>query len=242
MLEDVEGIVISEQDFKESSKIINVFTKEHGIIGIIAKGAKSLKSPLRSSTTKLSYGIFTIYYKGDKLSLLKEVSIKDNFINILKDIELISFATYLIELSRQVYKESENISIYNILIAGLKKINNKFDPLVITNIIELKYLEYLGVLPVIDRCSVCGKQTNIITMSADTGGYLCNSCYNNEPLINEASIKLIRMYYYVDIDKIDTLNVKKQYKEEINNFLNLYYEKYTGMYLKSKNFLNSIIN
>ena len=242
MLTDVEGIVISEQDFKESSKIINVFTKEYGIIGIMAKGAKSLKSPLRSTTTKLSYGVFTIYYKEDKLSLLKEVNIKDNFKNILKDITLISFATYLVELAKQVYKESENNNIYDILISGLKKINSGFDPLVITNIIELKYLEYLGVLPVIDRCSSCGKQTNIVTLSADTGGYLCASCHTNEPIISDASIKLIRMYYYVDIDKIDTLNVKKQYKEGINNFLDLYYERYTGMYLKSKKFLNSMIN
>ena len=242
MLIDVEGIVISEQDFKESSKIINVFTKDHGIIGIMAKGAKAIKSPLRSTTTKLSYGTFTIYYKEDKLSLLKEVAIKDNFKNILKDIEKISFATYLVELARQVYKESENNQVYDILIAGLKKINDLYDPLVITNIIELKYLEYLGVLPVIDRCSSCGRKTNIITLSADTGGYLCTACHTNEPIISDASIKLIRMYYYVDIEKIDNLNVKKQYKEEINNFLDLYYERYTGMYLKSKKFLNSIIN
>ena len=86
---DVEGIVISEQDFKESSKIINIFTKEHGIIGVMAKGAKAIKSPLRSVTTKLSYGIFTIYYKEDKLSLLKEASIKNNFLSILKDINKI---------------------------------------------------------------------------------------------------------------------------------------------------------
>ena len=242
MLVDVEGIVISEQDFKESSKIINIFTKEYGIIGLMAKGAKGIKSPLRSSTTKLSYGVFTIYYKEDKLSLLKDLNIKDNFKNILKDIEKISFATYLVELAKQVYKESENSNVYDILISGLKKINELFDPLVITNIIELKYLEYLGVLPVIDRCSSCGKQTNIVTMSADAGGYLCGSCHTNEPIISDASIKLIRMYYYVDIDKIDTLNVKKQYKEEINNFLDLYYERYTGMYLKSKKLLNSIIN
>ena len=242
MLEDIEGIVISEQDFKESSKIINLYTKKYGIIGLIAKGAKNLKSPLRSTTTKLSYGVFTVYYKEGKLSLLKEVNIKNNFKNIFKDINKISFATYLVELACQVYKESENNTVYDILIAGLNKINDNFDPIVIVNIIELKYLEYLGVLPVIDRCSSCGKQTNIITLSADTGGYLCKSCYTNEPIISEAAIKLIRMYYYVDIEKIENLNIKKQYKEEINNFLDLYYERYTGMYLKSKRILNSLIN
>ena len=78
MIEDLDGIVISEKNYSETSKIINVFTKEHGIIGILAKGAKSIKSPLRSVTTKLTYGTFTVYYKKDKLSTLKEVSIINN--------------------------------------------------------------------------------------------------------------------------------------------------------------------
>lgn len=240
MLEDVEGIVISEQNFKETSKIINIFTKKYGIIGILATGAKSLKSPLRSVSTKLTYGIFTIYYKKDKLSLLKEVTPINSFTNILKDINKISYATYLIELAKQVYKESPNTSIYDILINGIIKINDGYDSLVITNIVELKYLDYLGVLPVIDRCASCGRQNNIVTLSSDKGGYLCNSCHTNEPLISEASIKLIRMYYYVDIAKIDKLEIKTQYKNEINNFLDLYYDRYTGMYLKSKKFLNSL--
>lgn len=241
MIEDLDGIVISEKNYSETSKIINVFTKEHGIIGILAKGAKSIKSPLRSVTTKLTYGTFTVYYKNDKLSTLKEVSIINNLNNIKKNINSISFASYLVDLACQVYKENSSKDIYNILISGLIKINDGFDPFVITNIIELKYLEYLGVLPVIDRCAVCGSQDNIVTLSSDNGGYLCSKCHKDEPLISDKSIKLIRMYYYVDIDKIDKLEIKDQHKFEVNNFLNLYYERYTGLYLKSKSFLNSII-
>ena len=44
MIEKVEGIVINEKAYGETSKIINVITKEYGIIGIIAKGARTLKS------------------------------------------------------------------------------------------------------------------------------------------------------------------------------------------------------
>lgn len=79
-LEEVEGIVTSETNYSETSKIINVITKEHGLIGVMAKGARSLKSPFRSVTSKLTYGKFIIYYKENKLSTLKEVSI----INSLK--------------------------------------------------------------------------------------------------------------------------------------------------------------
>ena len=85
MLESVEGIVITETPYGDTSKIINVLTKEYGIIGIICKGAMSIKSRLRSVTMKLSYGNFNIYYKKGKLSTLVSVDIKNNFKNICKN-------------------------------------------------------------------------------------------------------------------------------------------------------------
>lgn len=241
MQEDVIGIVISEQSYSDSSKIINLYTKKYGIIGLMVKGAKSLKSPLRSVSTKLTYGIFTIYYKKDKLSILKEANVLNNFNQIRKDITLISYASYLVELAKQVYKESLEEGVFDILINALIKINDGFACSVITNIVELKYLDFLGVLPIIDRCAICGCKNNIVTLSSDKGGYLCFNCHTNEPLISEKSIKLIRLYYYVDILKIDKLEINKKNIEEINNFLNLYYDRYTGIYLNSKKFLSNII-
>ena len=84
MLESVEGIVLKETPYGDTSKIINVLTKEYGIIGIMCKGAMGIKSKLRSSTIKFTYGNFQIYYKKDKLSLLSNVDVINplkNFIN-----------------------------------------------------------------------------------------------------------------------------------------------------------------
>ena len=103
-MEKIEGIVISASDFKETSKILNIFTKEYGIIGVIAKGCKSLKSPLRSVTDRLTYGYFYMNYKQDKLSTLSSVDIIDSFKNIKLDIEKISYASYILDLAHQVYK------------------------------------------------------------------------------------------------------------------------------------------
>ena len=50
------------------------------------------------------------------------------------------------------------------------------------------------------------------------------------------------MYYYVDIDKIDNISLGDDIINEINNFLDDYYDRYTGLYLKSKNFLKNIKN
>ena len=239
MIEKVEGIVINEKAYGETSKIINVITKEYGIIVIIAKGARTLKSEFRVSTAKLSYAYFNIIYKEGKLSTLVSADIINPFKSIIKDINKISYAVYILELSEQVVKQT-NQNIFDLMLSGLIKINEGYDPLIIMNIIELKYLDYLGVMPVLDRCSVCGSTNNIVTLSSDKGGYVCKNCYSTEKIISEKTIKLIRLFYYVDISKISKLEIGDVSKKEINDFLDMYYDRYTGLYLRSKTFLKNL--
>lgn len=240
MIEKIEGIVVSELDYGETSKIINIITPNHGIVGIMAKGSKSMKSELRSVTGKLTYGYFNLYYKQDKLSTLMNVDIIDNLRNIRKNIDRISYATFILELAEQIIKQHPGSEVYNLLVASLIKINEGYDPMVITNILELKYLDYLGVMPIIDSCALCGGQTSISTLNSSSGGYVCNKCRTNEKLVDEKTIKLIRMFYYVDINKISKLDISDKVKKEINEFLDEYYDKYTGLYLKSKAFIKNL--
>ena len=239
-LEEVEGIIASETNYGESSKIINVITKNKGLIGIMAKGCKNIKSPLRSVTSKLTYGKFIIYYKEGKLSTLKEVSIINSFKNLKKNIAGISYAAYLLELSEGVLKQSKNKKIFDLLIDSLIKIDEGYDPLVIMNILELKYLDFLGVMPILDECAMCGSKHAIVTLSSYRGGYVCENCYTNEKKVSDKTIKLIRMIYYVDISKISKLDISPSSKNEINIFLDDYYSRYTGLYLKSKKFIQNL--
>lgn len=240
MIKKIEGIIISEVDYKESSKIINILTPELGIIGLIARGTKKIKSNLSGVTSKLTYGYFHINYKENKLSNLIEVDIINSFKNIRTNLDKISYATYLLELSSLAYKHEENKEIYNLLIASLKKIEEDFDPQVITNILELKLLEYLGIKPIIDSCVNCGTKDNIVTISSYKGGYLCKNCAKNEPIVNIKTIKLLRMFYYVDIDKISKINISDNIKLELNRLIDDYYDRYSGLYLKSKTFLKKL--
>ena len=236
----VTGIVLSDTNYSESSKILNVLTKEHGKIGIISKGCRNLKSSLRSVSSKLTYGYFNIYYKKEGLSVLISVDIINDFSNIKQDLFKIGYATFLSDLTNQVLKETSSNEIFDLFINGLIKINDDFDPMIITNIIELKYLNYLGVMPILDCCSVCGSNKKIVTISSFAGGYLCVNCYKNEYIVDEKTVKLLRMFSYVDISKIKELNILPKNKNEINRFLENYYDRYTGIYLKSKDFLTQL--
>lgn len=240
MIKKIEGIILSSVDYKESSKIINVLTKEYGIIGFIAKGTKKVNSPLTAVTSKLTYGYFHVKYKENGLSTLMEVDVIDRFKNIKKDISMMSYSLYLLELSDRVYKHSENNTIYDELIASLKKIDEGYDYQVITNIFELKMLDYLGIRPVVDECVNCGSKHDIVTISSYKGGYLCKNCARGEVIVNIKTIKLLRMFYYVDINKISKLEVSDSIKKELSRFIYDYYDRYSGIYLKSREFLQSL--
>ena len=241
-IKKIEGIVINDTNYGESSKILNVLTKDYGIIGVISKGCRKVKSNLRTVSNKMIYGDFNIYYKENGLSILISVDLKRYFKNIMTDIVKISYATYLIELTQQTYKQNPSIDIYNLLIDGLNKIEDNFDPLIITNIIELKFLDYLGIGINVDGCNICGNQTKIVTLSSKSGGFVCNECYTNEKIVSEKTIKVIRMLYYVDISKISKLDLSNQTIKEISEFLDEYYDLYSGLYLKSKKFLKTFNN
>ena len=236
----VKGIIISDTNYSESSKILNVLTKEYGLLGIIAKGCRNLKSKLRSVSTKLTYGYFYINYKENTLSTLLEVDVLNDFKTIKTNLTKIGYALYLVDFARQVEMENKDEQIFNILEAALVKIEEGFDPGIITNIVELKYLSFLGVRPELNKCSKCGSTKNIVTISGDSGGYICKNCYTNEYITDEKTVKLLRMFEFVDISKIKELNILDRNKKEIDTFLESYYLRYTGLYLKSKDFLSQI--
>ena len=239
-IESVEGIVLSETNYSESSKILNVLTKEYGLIGIISKGCRNIKSKLRGVSRKLIYGKFHIYHKTKGLSTLIGVDVYHSFSNTLQDLKRISYASFILDLTTQVLKQSEDQEIFSLLKDTLMKIEENLPPDVLTNIYQLKLLTFLGVAPSLDGCAQCGNEKQIVTLSASEGGYICRDCYQNEPLVSDKAIKMIRLYYYVDISKITKLDVSKEVSKEIDDFIEEYYDKYTGVYVKSKDFLKKI--
>lgn len=239
-IESVEGIVLSEVNYSESSKILNVLTKDFGLIGIMSKGCRNVKSKLRGVSRKLIYGTFNIYYKESGVSTLISVDLINSFSKTMMDLSKISYSSFILDLVLQVVRQNNDNNIFELLKNSLIKIEDGIDPLVITNIIELKLLEYLGVKPNLDSCSLCGSTKNIVSLSGTDHGFVCGACYTNQRVTNTDTIKMIRLYDLVDISTINKIEVDKNVLNEINTFIDEYYEKYTGLYIKSKEFIKQV--
>ena len=237
MLKKIRGIVVSEVPYKDSSKVLNILCEE-GVIGVISKGCKRINSPLRVISNKLTLGEYVIYYNESKLSTLKEGSVIDNFNNIKNDLNKISHATYITDLVNQVMKQNADPTVFSLYVSALKKIDEGINETVVMNILEIKLLDYLGDGINLNGCAKCGSTREIVTIDPDVGGYICKNCYTNEIIYDERVRKMLRMYYLVEIDSIKELKIKDYVIDSINKFLSVYYDRYTGLYIRSKEFLD----
>lgn len=239
-IESIEGIVLSEVNYSESSKILNILTSTHGLIGVMSKGSRNIKSKLRGVSRKLIYGTFNLYYKEDGLSNLISVDLISSFPKTMMDLERISYSSFILDLALQVVRQNNDEVIFSLVKYTLLKIEEGKNLLVLTNILELKLLEFLGVKPELDECSLCGSKKNIVSLSSSDHGFVCRECFTNQRPSDEDVIKMIRLYYYVDIKNINKLEIKENTMKEINTFIDEYYERYTGLYIKSKDFIKQI--
>lgn len=230
----ITGIVLNETNYSETSKILNILTKEYGYISVMAKGARTLKSKIRGISMKLVYANFTITYKEKGISLLHEGNVINSLKYIMTDLEKMNYANYLLDLMKSVLKENNDSNLFFILKDALLKINEDFNKGLIANIVEIKLLDYLGVKPNFSDCINC-YQKDIYTFSIPLGGCVCQNCFQDTYVFRENTLKLLNLFQRVDISKIDKLNITSlRVVEEINYFIQEYYETYTGIYLKNK--------
>lgn len=234
MKQTVEGIVLNETNYSETSKILNILTKEHGYISVISKGSRTLKSKLRGISMKLVYANFVVTYKENGISTLIEGCVINSFKYIMTDLKKMNYVLYIISLVKSVLKESNSEEIFPVLKQTLLKINDGFDPKILTNIIEIKLLNFLGVKPNFSECITCNSR-DILTFDITLGGVVCKKCYLDSYLFSNNTLKLLKLFQDVDIEKIDKLNItSSKVKEELEFFIREYYETYTGIYLLNK--------
>ena len=235
-----KGIVLTETPYSETSKILNVLTSDYGLIGIISKGSRNVKSKLRGVSNKMNYGEYTINYKEKGLSTLIEGITINSFKNIYLDMKKATYAFYLMDLVNQVLKENNNKNIFDLLVPALIKINDGLSPELISNIVEIKLLDYLGVNLELDNCVLCGNNEDFITIDLTNGGVICKACYNDGYIMNDKALHLMRILKKIDLKKLEKLEITdEEIFIEIDKFIHEYYSSYTGIYLKKKdNILN----
>lgn len=242
MLYRAEGIVLKSMDYGEGSKIINIYTREFGKVALVAKGAKKTKSRFNIATQIFSYGEY-IYYQSKDLGTLNSVEIEHYFSDIYYDIQKQAYAAYIVELVDKLTEANvTNSFIFDQLLSSIEQINAGKDEEIIAKIFEMKLFIISGYKPELNVCTICGNNHNIAAFSVKHGGLICSNHKEEKAIVlQNNTIKLLKLFTKVDLRNLGSINVKKSTKSQLNLVMDAFYEEYIGIPLKSKKFLKQLI-
>jgi len=122
------GIILSSKPYRESDKLVTVFTRDLGKKIILAKGAKTFHSKKRGSLEIFSIINFSANENQNFFDVFSEVSSDDNFVLLRSNIKKLSLAYYFVEIvSKAIGEEERNEEVYDLLIKYLYQILYRSD-------------------------------------------------------------------------------------------------------------------
>lgn len=220
-----------------------MYTEKYGKITAIAKGSKKGSGKFTSSTLCFCYGEY-ILYKGKSMYILNDAVIIDSFQNFLRDLETITYCSYINELiCIGTIEEERNYSLFKDLITSYYFIENKVgDMETLIRAFEIKFLSNIGYGLNLDSCVYCGEKIRSSNyLDLGSLGMACNKCHKNWSVrISTFTYNILRYIINSPLEKIYKVNLNITMKRELKKVIEVILEETLNRRPKSLEILNYI--
>lgn len=224
------GIVLSSYNLLETDEILNIYTKENGLVRAIAKSVKKPNSRLGGKVDKLSCCYFQ-FAKGRNLDVISDCEQINGFPLLRSDLARLTYGILFIEVvsSFAHEQESESSRIYDLLYSSLKELESTSSPVLLSIKFITEFLFLHGFEPQFETCVACSKRVLMkedhVSYSCALGGVLCNEC------------AILVDHKLVDINVLETIKkCQAKNNEDLHLALNLLREHID---MRAKNKVNS---
>jgi DNA repair protein RecO (recombination protein O) len=149
-----DGIVLKHNDYGEADRMLTVYTRQKGKVRALARGVRKVHSRMGGHLepfTRVSLLLAT----GRHWYVVSQAEAKDSYASLSEDLEIVGYASYVVEiLDRFTYEEEENSALFRLLSSTLDRLNKGDDPLLVVRYYEIRLLDLLGFRPELNHCIV----------------------------------------------------------------------------------------
>lgn len=178
-----EGVVLRTVKLGEADRIITVLTRSHGKIRAVAKGVRRTRSRFGGRLEPFSRNSFLIYEGRGELQHINQVeSVAAYGSALTASYESYVAANVMVESVDKLLDAAEQMMpqdvqpYYTLLVSALASLaRGEHSADVIENSFLLRLLSTGGWAPRLDRCAVCGRQTDLNYFSVSAGGITCST-------------------------------------------------------------------
>jgi DNA repair protein RecO (recombination protein O) len=243
-----EALVLNKWDFRETSLIVNFYTRDFGKMSGLLKGIKKEPAKFASTLELFSYNDIVFYKKiNSPLHLVSQCDLRDNFDLVRQSISKIGVASLMMELLNEIMpQEDKNEDVFDLAITSLKELEINNNPDKIMTIFKIKMLAFSGFKPHFDSCVSCGSKINSQSkFSFALGGLLCSRCYPKD--LKARSIFRGTVASILHIEKNEfrnnlNLGMNPQIKKELDIILNAFLNFHLEKELKSQKVIHKMNN
>ncbi|MCC9676950.1 DNA repair protein RecO, partial [Streptococcus agalactiae] len=166
------------------------------------------------------------------------------FQEINSDLFKLSYASYITSLADVAISDNvADAQLFIFLKKTLELIEDGLDYEILTNIFEVQLLERFGVALNFHDCVFCHRAGLPFDFSHKYSGLLCPNHYYKDERRNHLDpnmLYLINRFQSIQFDDLQTISVKPEMKLKIRQFLDMIYDEYVGIHLKSKKFIDDL--
>lgn len=179
-----EAVVLRSLDYGETSQIVTLFTREKGKLGVMAKGARRLKSSFGATLQPMAYTQVVFYYKPTRtLQTLSESSHVESFHSLRRDLKSITVGLRIVELVDALMEEEDaQPEVFALLVRTLRQLD--IAETRVTNLwlyAQLRLAQMLGVAPAVERDRVEAVTGDEGLLSLVDGGVYPDSSRDRAP-------------------------------------------------------------
>lgn len=224
----VKGLVVKETSIGECNRSLSLLTDKIGLIKVLAKGAKSIKSKNACASQIFSYSNLTLY-KGQSGYIINEAEVVEVFNGLRKDIYNLSMGQYFCEVMLCMAPREESANDY------LRLILNSFAYLdcgkirkeLIKSIFEMRMCTMSGYMPDLTGCRSCGQyKTKKMYFSIDNAILMCEDCLNGGNkgyiLLENGVLEALRHINYSPIEKLFSFRISDKAILNLSNITERY--------------------
>jgi len=201
-------------NYQETSKILTIYTREFGSMGVIVKGARRAKNKFGASLEPLAHINAILYIKESReLQLLTDAELISSFTKTQQNFDRLFLSLSILELTYIVTRYAERSNeFFDILLEVLYAIESATKSvLILFYYFEAQVIRLLGFKPSLVGCSECSKSIPELAQNDirharfdfDRGSFTCTECLS----ISEGDAAFDLEVFHI-WEQLTVLNVK----------------------------------
>jgi DNA repair protein RecO (recombination protein O) len=174
------AVVLRRVDYRDSDRIVTLFTEAHGKVAAIARAARSSHKRFAGGLESLCVVEVTLEAGRGDLDTLREARPVWPCLELLTSLERIEAAGAGLELLRTTLAERHpEPALFELAVRFLLDLDAGVPPATRLLQFQLSTLDQLGLTPELERCAVCAKAApaeRAALFRAAAGGVVCRAC------------------------------------------------------------------